>query len=81
MSDAEKARGTADRLAELRNTLRRAERTAHKEAKDVSEVEEALASEARDKEILTHELHQLLNELAVLGAGNVDDAVTAPKDG
>ena len=81
LSDAEKARGTADRLAELRNTLRRAERTAHKEAKDVSEVEEALASEARDKEILTHELHQLLNELAVLGAGNVDDAVTAPKDG
>ena len=81
LSSAEAAHDKADLLSELQKTLRRAERTEHKEAKDVTEVEEELASEARDKEILTHELHQLLNELALLGAGNVDDAVTAPKDG
>ncbi len=72
VSSAEAAHDKADILSELQNTLRRAERTAHKEAKDVTEAEEELASEARDKETLTHELHQLLNEIELLGPARAE---------
>ena len=60
------AKDKADRLAELRHKHRRAERRARKEAKDVTAVEEELASEARDREILTVELHKLLEEIELL---------------
>ena len=60
---ASEARDKADRLAELRLKHRRAERRARKEAKDVEAVEQELASEARDREILTVELHRLLEEI------------------
>ena len=50
---ASEAKDKADRLAELRHKHRRAERQARKEAKDVEVVEQELASEARDREILT----------------------------
>ena len=63
---ASEARDKADRLAELRHKHRRAERQASKEAKDVKAVEQELASEARDREILTVELHKLLEEIEVL---------------
>ena len=60
------ARDKADRLAELRHKHRRAERQAHKEAKDVEAVEQELESEARDRENLTVELHKLLEEIELL---------------
>ena len=63
---ASEAKDKADRLAELRHKHRRAERRAHKEAKDVKAVEQELASEARDREILTVELHKLLEEIELL---------------
>ena len=63
---ASEARDKADRLAELRHKHRRAERQARKEAKDVKAVEQELASEARDREILTVELHKLLEEIELL---------------
>ena len=56
----------ADRLAELRHKHRRAERRARREAKDVEAVEQELESEARDREILTVELHRLLEEIQLL---------------
>ena len=40
-----------------------------KEAKDVSVVERELESEARDREILTAELHKLLEEIQLLRTG------------
>ncbi len=67
LSKAEKARQKADELSELRRALRRAERQARKEAKDVADVEEELASEERDTEVLTREFHQLLTEIELLG--------------
>ena len=63
---ASEARDKADRLAELRHKHRRAERQARKEAKDVEAVEQELASEAHDREILTVELHKLLEEIELL---------------
>ena len=63
---ASEARDKADRLAELRHKHRRAERQARKEAKNVKAVEQELASEARDREILTVELHKLLEEIELL---------------
>ena len=63
---ASEARDKADRLAELRHKHRRAERQARKEAKDVKAVEQELVSEARDREILTVELHKLLEEIELL---------------
>ena len=60
------AKDKADRLAELRYKHRRAERQARKEAKDVEAVEQELASESRDREILTVELHKLLEEIELL---------------
>ena len=75
LSGAATARDKADRLSELRHTLQRAERKARKEAKDVSEVEEELASEAHDRDILTHELHQLLNEIELLGPEGADSRI------
>ena len=60
---ASEARDKADRLAQVRHKHRRAERQARKEAKDVKAVEQDLASEARDREILTIELHKLLEEI------------------
>ena len=60
------AKDKADRLAELRHKHRRAERQARREAKDVEAVEQELASEARDREILTVELHKLLEEIQLL---------------
>ena len=60
------AKDKADRLAELRHKHRRAERQARREAKDVEAVEQELASEARDREILTIELHKLLEEIQLL---------------
>ncbi len=60
---ASEARDKADRLAQVRHKHRRAERQARKEAKDVKAVEQDLASEARDREILTVELHKLLEEI------------------
>ena len=60
---ASEAREKADRLAQVRHKHRRAERQARKEAKDVKAVEQDLASEARDREILTVELHKLLEEI------------------
>ena len=56
----------ADLLSELRRKHRRAERQARKEAKDVKAVERELASEARDREVLTVELHKLLEEIELL---------------
>lgn len=75
LSDAATARDKADSLSELRRTVRHAERKARKEAKDVGEVEEELASEARDKHTLTHELHQLLNEIELLGPEGPDSRI------
>ena len=69
LSDAEpapEAKDKADRLAELRHKHRRAEHKARKEAKDVEAVEQELASEERDREILTAELHKLLEEIELL---------------
>ncbi len=63
---ASEAKDKADRLAELRHKHRRAERQAREEAKDVKAVEQELASEARDREILTVELHKLLEEIELL---------------
>ena len=63
---ASEARDKADRLAELRHKHRRAERQARQEAKDVEAVEQELASEGRDREILTLELHKLLEEIELL---------------
>ena len=63
---ASEAKDKADRLAELRHKHRHAERQARKEAKDVEAVEQELASEARDREILTVELHKLLEEIELL---------------
>ena len=73
---ASEAKDKADRLAELRHKHRRAERQARKEAKNVEDwpcqvrdsptVEQELASEARDREILTVELHKLLEEIELL---------------
>ncbi len=63
---ASEAKDKADLLAELRHKHRRAERQARKEAKDVEAVEQELASEARDREILTVELHKLLEEIELL---------------
>ncbi len=80
LSSAEAAHDKADILSELQKTLRRAERTEHKEAKDVTEVKEELASEARDKETLTHELHQLLNEIALLGPEAAENEAGHPPD-
>ena len=60
------AKDKADLLAELRRKHRRAERKARKEAKDVKTVEQELASEARDREVLTVELHKLLEEIELL---------------
>ena len=60
---ASEAKDKADRLADLRHKHRRLERRARKEAKDVEVVEQELASEASDREILTVELHRLLEEL------------------
>ena len=60
------AENKALNLAELQRRHRRAERHARKEAKDVEAVERGLASEARDKETLTSELHRLLEEIEVL---------------
>ena len=60
---ASEARDKADRLAQVRHKHRRAERQARKEAKDVKAVEQDLASETRDREILTVELHKLLEEI------------------
>ena len=60
---ASEAKDKADRLAELRHQHRRVERRARKEAKDVEVVERELASEATDREILTVELHKLLEEI------------------
>ena len=60
---ASEARDKADRLAQVRHKHRRAERQARKEAKDVKAVEQDLASEARDREILTVELHKRLEEI------------------
>lgn len=56
----------AERLAELRRKHGRAERQARGEAKDVKVVEQELASEARDRETLTVELHKLLEEIELL---------------
>ena len=56
----------AQSLAELQRRHRRSERQARKEAKDVEAVELELASEARDKETLTSELHRLLEEIEIL---------------
>ena len=75
LSDAATARDKADSLSELRRTVRHAERKARKEAKDVGEVEEELASEARDKHTLTHELHQLLSEIELLGPEGPDSRI------
>ncbi len=63
---ASEATDKADRLAELRHKHRRAERQSRREAKDVNDVEQELASEARDREILTIELHKLLEEIQLL---------------
>ena len=64
---ASEARDKADRLAELRHKHWRADRQARREAKDVDAVEQELESEARDREILTVELHKLLEEIQLLG--------------
>ena len=64
---ASEATDKADRLAELRHKHRRTERQSRREAKDVDDVEQELASEARDREILTIELHKLLEEIQLLG--------------
>ena len=56
----------AESLAELQHRHRRAERQARKEAKDVEAVKRELASEARDRETLTSELHRLLEEIEIL---------------
>ena len=66
LSTAATARQKAEELTELRRVLRRAERQARKESQDVADVEEELASEARDTEVLTRELHRLLTEIEVL---------------
>ena len=66
LSTAATARQKAEELTELRRVLRRAERQARKESQDVTDVEEELASEARDTEVLTRELHRLLTEIEVL---------------
>ena len=63
---ASEATDQADRLAELRRKHRRAERQARREAKDVEAVEEELASEGHDREVLTVELHKLLEEIHLL---------------
>lgn len=63
---AQQALSDAENLAELRQKHRRLERQAHKEAKDVKEVEAELASEARDEQVLTAELHRLLEEIEIL---------------
>ena len=63
---ASEARDKADRLAELRHKHRRTERQSRREAKDVKAVEQELASEAHDREILTIELHKLLEEIQLL---------------
>ena len=63
---ASEARDKADRLAELRHKHRRVERRARKDTKDVEVVEQELASEASDREILTVELHRLLEEIQLL---------------
>ena len=67
LSTAATARQKAEELTELRRVLRRAERQARKESQDVTDVEEELASEARDTEVLTREFHQLLTEIELLG--------------
>ena len=56
----------AQSLAELQRRHRRAERQARKEASNVEAVERELASEARDEETLTSELHRLLEEIEIL---------------
>ena len=66
LSTAATARQKAEELTELRRVLRRAERQARKESQDVTDVKEELASEARDTEVLTRELHRLLTEIEVL---------------
>ena len=56
----------AQSLAELQRRHRRAERQARKEASNVEAAERELASEARDEETLTSELHRLLEEIEIL---------------
>ena len=63
---ASEARDKAEGLAGLRQQHRRAARRARQEAKDVTAVEQELESEARDREILTVELHKLLEEIELL---------------
>ena len=60
------ARDKAETLSELRRTHRRAERQARREAKDVKAVDQELESEARDREVLTVELHKVLEEIELL---------------
>lgn len=72
LSTAATARQKAEELTELRRVLRRAERQARKESQDVTDVEEELASEAGDTEVLTREFHQLLTEIELLGPEGED---------
>ena len=81
LSQAETARQKAEELSELRRVLRRAERTARKEAKDVTDVEEELASEASDTEVLTREFHQLLTEIELLGPEGAESVASETEEG
>ena len=56
-------------LSELQRKHRRAELRARSEAKDVKAVEEEIASEATDKEVLTNELHRIIEEIQTLRHG------------
>ena len=58
---------TAELLSQLRRKHRRAERTVRREAKDVTSVEGEMASEERDKEVLTRELQRVIEEIQTLG--------------
>ena len=66
LSSRPKRRTRQTALPSFGTSNRRAERQARKEAKDVETVEQELASEARDREILTVELHKLLEEIELL---------------
>ncbi len=57
---------TAELLSKLRRRHRRTERQVRREAKDVTSVEREIASEERDKEVLTKELQRVIEEVQAL---------------
>ena len=57
---------TAELLSELQRRHRHAELRARAEAKDVKAVEREIASEVKDKDILTQELHRIVEEIQTL---------------